>query len=184
MRRPTILLLLLLAVPVAGCGSRTAIDRWAIAQGGTVCDQRLKRARSLAANLCEPRDVVKLELAVLDRDDLAAFSWPGGHIFLSRGLVDALDDAALSAAIAHEIAHVQNHRQSTRVTSLRGSDARLAEEVRADRLGVHLLQAAGIPDDAMATMLDRVRCDPALPPHVQADLRHRATLLRRSPGVD
>jgi predicted Zn-dependent protease len=183
MGRLTILLLLLVA-PVVGCSAPTPIERWVVAQGGTVCDQRLERARPLVAALCDSRHDVKLEVAVLDRDDLAAFSWPDGHIFLSRGLIDSLDDAALSAAIAHEIAHVLNHKHSNGVAALRGSDARLTEEVRADRLGVHLLQAAGVSGDAMAAMLECVLHAGDLPPQVQAELRHRAKLLRSSTQVD
>jgi len=184
MRRLTMLLLLLLVSPVVGCSSRTQIDRWVVTQGGTVSDQRLDRARSLAAAFCDSRHGVKLEVAVLDREHLSAFSWPGGHIFLSRGLIDSLDDAALSAAIAHEIAHVLNHKHSKGVVALRESGARLAEEVRADRLGVQLLQSAGIPGDAMATMLECVLHAGDLPPQVQADLRHRAKLLRSWSHVD
>ena len=181
MRRLTIPLLLLLP-PLVGCSTRTPIERWVVAQGGTVCDRRLERVRPLVAALCDSRHDVKLEVAVLGRQDLAAFSWPDGHIFLSRGLIDSLNDAALSAAIAHEIAHVLNH--SNEVTGLRGGEARLAEEVRADHVGVQLLQAASIPAEAMATMLERVLNAGDLPPHVQADLRHRVILVRRSSHVD
>ena len=173
------ILLLLMIAPAVGCSSRTDIERWVVAQGGTVCDQRLERVRTLAAPLCESHHSVKLKVAVLDRDDLSAFSWPGGEMFLSRGLIDSLDDAALSAAIAHEIAHVVHHKHANEVTGLRGNESRLAEEIQADRLGVQLLQAARIPGDAMAKMLERVLRDGDLPPQVQADLRHRAALLHR-----
>ena len=183
MRRLTILLLLLIA-SVVGCSSRTPIHKWVVAQGGTVSDRRVERARTLAAALYDSRHDVQLEIAVLDRDDLSAFSWPGGHIFLSRGLIDTLDDATLSAAIAHEVAHVLNHNDLNEISGLRGGEARLAEEVRADHVGVQLLQAAGIPAEAMATMLECVLGASDLPPQVQADLRHRAKLLRSSSHVD
>jgi predicted Zn-dependent protease len=47
-------------------------------------------------------------LQILDSPELNAFATPGGHIFLCRGLVEALDsEDALAAVIAHEIAHIQ-----------------------------------------------------------------------------
>jgi predicted Zn-dependent protease len=45
---------------------------------------------------------------ILDSNAPNAFSTPGGHIFLSRGLVDAASsEDMLAAIIAHELAHVQ-----------------------------------------------------------------------------
>jgi predicted Zn-dependent protease len=45
---------------------------------------------------------------ILDSPELNAFATSGGHIFICRGLVEALDsEDALAALIAHEIAHIQ-----------------------------------------------------------------------------
>jgi predicted Zn-dependent protease len=45
---------------------------------------------------------------VLDSGEINAFASPGGHIFITRGLVGcALSEDALAAVIAHEIAHIQ-----------------------------------------------------------------------------
>jgi predicted Zn-dependent protease len=45
---------------------------------------------------------------VLDSDEISAFATPGGHIFLTRALVQCADsEDALAAVIAHEIAHIQ-----------------------------------------------------------------------------
>jgi predicted Zn-dependent protease len=45
---------------------------------------------------------------VLNSDEINAFASPGGHIFITRGLVGcAPSEDALAAVIAHEIAHVQ-----------------------------------------------------------------------------
>jgi predicted Zn-dependent protease len=48
---------------------------------------------------------------ILDSPELNAFATTGGHIFVTRGLIEALQtEDALAAVIAHEIAHVQlNH---------------------------------------------------------------------------
>lgn len=44
---------------------------------------------------------------VVDESDFNAYSTPGGHVFLTRGLVDrCADEAELAGILAHEIAHV------------------------------------------------------------------------------
>jgi predicted Zn-dependent protease len=49
-------------------------------------------------------------VALLDSPEINAFATPGGHIFVSRGLLLCADsEDALAAVIAHEIAHVQLH---------------------------------------------------------------------------
>jgi predicted Zn-dependent protease len=45
---------------------------------------------------------------ILDSNEIGAFATPGGHIFLTRALVEcAASEDALAAVIAHEIAHIQ-----------------------------------------------------------------------------
>jgi predicted Zn-dependent protease len=47
-------------------------------------------------------------LVILDTTEICAFATPGGHIFISTGLIaEANDEDALAAVIAHEIAHIQ-----------------------------------------------------------------------------
>jgi predicted Zn-dependent protease len=44
---------------------------------------------------------------ILDSRELNAFSTPGGHIFITKGLVDIVpSEDALAGIIAHELAHV------------------------------------------------------------------------------
>jgi predicted Zn-dependent protease len=46
--------------------------------------------------------------AILDSPDLNAFATMGGHVFVCRGLLEALTtEDALAAVLAHEIAHIQ-----------------------------------------------------------------------------
>ena len=48
------------------------------------------------------------QVMLLDSDIFIAFSTPGGHIFLSRSLVEqAASEDMLAAVIAHELAHIQ-----------------------------------------------------------------------------
>jgi predicted Zn-dependent protease len=47
-------------------------------------------------------------VAILDSPEINAFSTSGGHIFITRGLLDcAASEDTLAAVIAHEIAHIQ-----------------------------------------------------------------------------
>lgn len=47
-------------------------------------------------------------VAILDTDEINAMATPGGHIFISRGLIQSVtSEDALAAVIAHEIAHIQ-----------------------------------------------------------------------------
>lgn len=47
-------------------------------------------------------------VTILDTDEINAMATPGGHIFVSRGLINAChSEDALAAVIAHEVAHIQ-----------------------------------------------------------------------------
>jgi predicted Zn-dependent protease len=56
-----------------------------------------------------PRPVIYngYHAAILDTDEINGFSTSGGHIFITRGLLDAADsEDALAAVLAHELAHI------------------------------------------------------------------------------
>jgi predicted Zn-dependent protease len=47
-------------------------------------------------------------VAILDSNEINAFATPGGHIFVTRGLISvARSEDALAGVIAHEVAHIQ-----------------------------------------------------------------------------
>jgi predicted Zn-dependent protease len=47
-------------------------------------------------------------VAILDTNEINAFATSGGHIFVTRGLINAAkSEDALAAVIAHEVAHIQ-----------------------------------------------------------------------------
>ncbi len=61
--------------------------------------------RSLA--VYSERTDIKYRFAILDVDDVNAYSAPGGYIFISRGLLKELkSEAELACILAHEIAHI------------------------------------------------------------------------------
>ena len=62
-------------------------------------------------------------VAILDSDEINAFATPGGHIFVTRGLLQCTNsEDAVAAVLAHEISHIQlSHSikaiKSNRITS-------------------------------------------------------------------
>jgi predicted Zn-dependent protease len=63
---------------------------------------------ALAANSPRPELYNGYHVAILNSREINAFATPGGHIFLTRELVElAGSEDALAAVIAHELAHIQ-----------------------------------------------------------------------------
>ncbi len=62
--------------------------------------------QALASN--SGRSELPFYFAVLDSEQVNAYSTPGGYVFITRGALRQLrDEAELAAVLAHEIAHVQ-----------------------------------------------------------------------------
>jgi Zn-dependent protease with chaperone function len=174
-RHRLLLLLGLICAAATGCASSSdPHDAWVTRCGGLSADREAVQRVQALADRVTARPVM---IDVLDRPDLAAFSWPNGRIYLSRGLVEALDDELLTAAVAHEIGHLLNHGASKRPAALRGTPTALAAEIAADRAGMQLLVRRGHRRDAMQRMLSHVVAQPNLPDHVKAQLRHRIAAL-------
>ena len=54
------------------------------------------------------RSELSFYFAVLDSEQVNAYSTPGGYVFITRGALNKMrDEAELAAVLAHEIAHVQ-----------------------------------------------------------------------------
>ena len=59
-------------------------------------------------------------VAILDTQEINAFATPGGHIFVTRGLIAcASNEDALAAVIAHEVAHIQLQHALTSIRNAR-----------------------------------------------------------------
>jgi predicted Zn-dependent protease len=64
--------------------------------------------QTLVAATDKPEVFAGYHFLVLDSDDINAFATPGGHIFVTRGLIRCCpSEDALAAILAHEIGHVQ-----------------------------------------------------------------------------
>ncbi|MDR0313646.1 MAG: M48 family metalloprotease [Treponema sp.] len=63
---------------------------------------------TLAINSPKPTLFNGYHVSIIDSPEINAFATPGGHILISRGLINAApSEDALAAVIAHEIAHIQ-----------------------------------------------------------------------------
>ena len=63
-------------------------------------------------------------VAILDTDEINAFATPGGHIFVSRGLINvAKSEEALAGVIAHEVSHIQLKHSINAIKSSRFTNA-------------------------------------------------------------
>jgi predicted Zn-dependent protease len=66
-------------------------------------------------------------IAILDTTEINAFATPGGHIFVTRGLIDcASNEDALAGVIAHEIAHIQLRHALTSIRNARYVNAAIS----------------------------------------------------------
>jgi beta-barrel assembly-enhancing protease len=67
-----------------------------------------KICNALVINTDRPEIYNGYHVNILDSDEINAFATPGGHIFITRGLIACAEtEDALAAVIAHEIAHIQ-----------------------------------------------------------------------------
>lgn len=154
---------------VAGCAhapyrGASQVAAWARRQGGVVTDARQLRLDAAVAALARGCSGRELRPHVLDSDHACAYSWPNGHLFVTRGLVDRLTDDELTAAVAHELGHLLQDGHVATLVSLRGCRQGTEVEAAADEWGCQLLQSRGRSPTAMISMLRKVRAateDPA-----------------------
>lgn len=80
--------------------------------------------QTLALNSERPELFNGYYAAVLDTDQINAFATSGGHILITRGLLDCTDsEDSLAAVLAHEIAHIQLQHSIKAIKTARTSDA-------------------------------------------------------------
>jgi len=67
-----------------------------------------KICNALVINSVRPEIFNGYHVNILDSDEINAFATCGGHIFITRGLIDSTtSEDTLAAVIAHEVAHIQ-----------------------------------------------------------------------------
>jgi Zn-dependent protease with chaperone function len=180
-RRFFLVLLPFAVIGMLGCASGSADHgrpgaQWVARHGGVCPPGAQGRPQAALQRLVGTRGERELRIGVLDCDAVAAYAWPDGSIFVSRALVELLDDDELTAAIAHEVGHLTSDGHVRSAVSLSGSSHRVKRwddvELRADAAGVDLLRRSGLPPQAMNRMLAKVRDSGHLSPaRAQALLR-------------
>jgi hypothetical protein len=133
---------------------------------------------AIVINSPKPVSFNGYHVAVLDSDTVNAFASPGGHIFITRGLINAAkSEDALAAVIAHEVAHIQLHHGVRAIRASRdveewmnqftSSGAQIisdrinagfsqTQEFDADITALSLLAAAGYSPQGLADMLQEL----------------------------
>ncbi len=168
----------------AGCASAPlSADVWIADHGGTLQshDSRQARLDALSQKLIAGCRGRKITVQVLATDIVTANSLWDGHVFVTRGLMNHLDDAEIQAAIAHELGHLVSDRHVQPVASLRGCCVDPDQEVRADAVGTELLIAQGLSPSAMISMLRKVQRFGSLSPACVAAVDHRIEMLATNP---
>jgi Zn-dependent protease with chaperone function len=84
-------------------------------------DAVVSYVKRLAQKLAANSDLqVPLQITVLNSKEINAFAFPGGFVFLERGLLEAVDDESqLAGVISHEMSHVvarHGHKLMTKAT--------------------------------------------------------------------
>ena len=73
------------------------------------------------------RPDIKYTFTVIDSEDINAFAFPGGYIYINRGLMAYLDsEAELAAVLAHEVGHV-TARHAVRQKSAQFANSAMAQ---------------------------------------------------------
>ena len=98
--------------------------------------QRVRTIGTRLAAVCDRHELV-YQFAVVQQDDINAFSLPGGYVFVNEGLVKKTkSDEELAAVIAHELGHVcARHAMKRYETTLGTQLLALASIVAAKRGG-------------------------------------------------
>jgi predicted Zn-dependent protease len=119
--------------------------------------------QALVVNSPEPDTYNGYHAAILDSGEINAFATSGGHIFVSRALINsAASEDALAAVLAHEIAHVQLRHNVKAIQANRKAEAiRAFAASSTDALtgGTALEELTDIFDssvgDALVTLIDK-----------------------------
>lgn len=146
--------------------------------------QRVRAIGERLAAVCDRRELL-YSFAVVEGEEVNAFSLPGGYVFVNEGLVKATaNDDELAGVIAHEVAHIAaRHAVKRYETGLGAQLLQLAalttrqreaasglgvatqatqlayarqDELDADRLAVGYMKAAHFDPHAVITFLEKL----------------------------
>ena len=147
--------------------------------------QRVREIGQRIVAVCDRQELV-YSFAVVEEEDVNAFSLPGGYVFINEGLIkETANDDELAGVIAHEVAHIAARHavkryegglglqiaqlatlaarqgEAARGLSIAARAARLAyarqDELEADRLAVTYVTAAGFDPKGILTFLEKLQ---------------------------
>jgi hypothetical protein len=161
---------------LAGCGGASVAPPswagWAEHAGGIWGGPEQVRAEAALARLDNGLPTA-VSVRVLCKEDLGAWTFPDGSIFVTLGLVRALNDDELAAVLAHETGHL---RAAGRLSSGVAFDGNLGSvdcEEHADDEGRMLLTRNGVPPMSLISALRKVRNARSTPAFLRASLDAR-----------
>ncbi|MAX27503.1 MAG: hypothetical protein CMJ19_23655 [Phycisphaeraceae bacterium] len=132
--------------------------KWALQHGGILVDQRHQRLNQTCHRLAPACHDIVIDPHVLDSNNLAAYSWPNGELYVTRGMIDAASPDELASVVAHEIGHlIAHHNHSDATTMLLGQKHDVNPEIQSDALGCRILAACNISTTAMLHTLQKVK---------------------------
>ena len=91
-------------VAIGSSAASQIAQRYKISNDERTVD-RINAIGERVAAVSDRRDL-EYKFYVINDEALNAFTIPGGHVYVFRGLYDKLDDDELAAVIAHEIGHI------------------------------------------------------------------------------
>ena len=116
-----------------------------------------KICNTIVINSPRPEIFNGYHVGILDTQEINAFASPGGHIFLTRGLIacTATEDE-LASVIAHEIAHIQLQHGLTAVRNSRYIGAAVSGFAAGagSAAGGDIRELAGILEDSVAEIIN------------------------------
>lgn len=95
---------------------------------------------------------------VLDDPGFNAFATPGGYVFVTRGLVDRVDEAELAGILSHEISHVteKHHLKALAAKARAGLATRLvASQLRSNLAGAISARMLALGRELYSSGLDQ-----------------------------
>jgi predicted Zn-dependent protease len=109
------------------------LGRYKIWNGNPALTAYLNRiCGAVTVNSPKPEIYNGYHVAILDTTEINAFATPGGHIFVTRGLISCTDsEDTLASVIAHEVAHIQLQHSIKAIRTSRITQAVLVTGVSA-----------------------------------------------------
>jgi Zn-dependent protease with chaperone function len=167
-------------VSLLGCAAQPPRAAWTHRHGGLLHGERHERLLRVAERVTADLSL-SCRFHILNTSQLCAYAWPDRAVYVSRGLIDALDDEELAAAIAHELGHLLDGGHVAPPAGLRGDRFSGDDpEMRADAIAAVLLNRVGVPPDAVARMLEKVAASEDVLAETRAKMTTRAGLIRKA----